>query len=113
MVSPSNGQPVPHRPNYNFAEIPSVRGRRPLWDSKHPELADWKTRSNEFHDFRPPNEQNQHRRIALLITLGTESVFFITLLVAYAALRDEVTLERSAHIVPTDHPLDQYRCLAG
>ena len=30
-------------------------------------------------------------RIALLMTLGTESVFFITLLVAYAALRDEVT----------------------
>lgn len=28
--------------------------------------------------------------IALLITLGTESVFFITLLVAYAALRDQV-----------------------
>jgi len=30
-------------PKYNFAEIPSVRGRRPLWDSKHPEMADWKT----------------------------------------------------------------------
>ncbi len=29
-------------PVYNFAEIPSVRGRRPLWDEKHPELADWK-----------------------------------------------------------------------
>jgi cytochrome c oxidase subunit 3 len=29
-------------------------------------------------------------RIALLVTLGTESVFFITLLVAYAALRNEV-----------------------
>jgi cytochrome c oxidase subunit 1 len=29
-------------PAYNFAEIPSVRGRRPLWDEKHPELADWK-----------------------------------------------------------------------
>jgi len=29
-------------------------------------------------------------RIALLVTLGTESVFFITLLVAYAALRDQV-----------------------
>jgi len=27
---------------YNFAEIPSVRSRRPLWDEKHPELADWK-----------------------------------------------------------------------
>jgi len=30
-------------------------------------------------------------RIALFITLGAESIFFITLLVAYAALRDEVT----------------------
>jgi heme/copper-type cytochrome/quinol oxidase subunit 3 len=29
-------------------------------------------------------------RIALLITLGTESVFFLTLLVAYAALREQV-----------------------
>jgi len=27
---------------YNFAEIPSVRSRRPLWDEKHPDLADWK-----------------------------------------------------------------------
>jgi len=27
---------------YNFAEIPSTRSRRPLWDEKHPELADWK-----------------------------------------------------------------------
>ena len=30
-------------------------------------------------------------RIALFITLGAESIFFITLLVAYAALRNEVT----------------------
>jgi cytochrome c oxidase subunit 1 len=29
-------------PVYNFAEIPSVRSRRPLWDEKHPKLADWK-----------------------------------------------------------------------
>jgi cytochrome c oxidase subunit 1 len=29
-------------PAYNFAEIPSVRSRRPLWDQKHPEMADWK-----------------------------------------------------------------------
>ncbi|HET6845602.1 MAG TPA: cytochrome c oxidase subunit I [Anaerolineales bacterium] len=29
-------------PAYNFAEIPTVRGARPLWDEKHPELADWK-----------------------------------------------------------------------
>jgi cytochrome c oxidase subunit 1 len=25
----------------NFAEIPEVRSRRPLWDRKHPEAPDW------------------------------------------------------------------------
>ncbi|MGA9532648.1 MAG: cytochrome c oxidase subunit I [Anaerolineales bacterium] len=30
-------------PSYNFATIPSVRSARPLWDEKHPELADWRT----------------------------------------------------------------------
>ncbi|MFZ0548954.1 MAG: cytochrome c oxidase subunit I [Candidatus Promineifilaceae bacterium] len=29
-------------PDYNFAEIPTVRSLRPLWDQKHPELADWR-----------------------------------------------------------------------
>lgn len=29
-------------PAYNFAEIPVIRSRRPLWDLKHPEDPDWK-----------------------------------------------------------------------
>jgi cytochrome c oxidase subunit I len=29
-------------PDYNFARIPEVRSRRPLWDLKHPEDPDWK-----------------------------------------------------------------------
>ncbi len=29
-------------PFYNFEAIPSVRSRRPFWDEKHPDLADWK-----------------------------------------------------------------------
>jgi cytochrome c oxidase subunit 1 len=29
-------------PAYNFATIPEVRSRRPLWDHKHPEDPDWK-----------------------------------------------------------------------
>ena len=29
-------------PPYNFAQIPEVRSRRPLWDLKHPEDPDWK-----------------------------------------------------------------------
>jgi cytochrome c oxidase subunit 1 len=31
-------------PAYNFAEIPSVRSSRPLWDQKHPDRADWHRR---------------------------------------------------------------------
>ena len=27
---------------YNFAKIPVVRSRRPLWDIKHPDDPDWK-----------------------------------------------------------------------
>jgi len=29
-------------PAYNFAEIPTVRSRRPLWDLKHPDDPDWR-----------------------------------------------------------------------
>jgi cytochrome c oxidase subunit 1 len=29
-------------PDYNFAIVPKVRSRRPLWDLKHPEDPDWK-----------------------------------------------------------------------
>jgi cytochrome c oxidase subunit 1 len=29
-------------PEYNFAEVPIVRSRRPLWDIKHPEDPDWR-----------------------------------------------------------------------
>jgi cytochrome c oxidase subunit 1 len=29
-------------PDYNFASIPAVRSRRPLWDLKHPADPDWK-----------------------------------------------------------------------
>jgi cytochrome c oxidase subunit 1 len=29
-------------PEYNFAQIPTVKSRRPLWDLKHPTDPDWK-----------------------------------------------------------------------
>jgi len=29
-------------PEYNFAVIPTVKSRRPLWDIKHPTDPDWK-----------------------------------------------------------------------
>ena len=44
-------------------------------------------------------------KVALLITLATESVFFITTLVAYAALRDQVTWTVSHSISRLNIPL--------
>jgi len=44
-------------------------------------------------------------KVALLITLATESVFFITTLVAYAALRDQVTWMISRSISRLSIPL--------
>lgn len=32
-------------PPENFEEIPEVRSRRPVWDQKHPEMADWRNSS--------------------------------------------------------------------
>ena len=29
-------------PEYNFAEEPEVKSRRPLWDLKHPDDPDWR-----------------------------------------------------------------------
>ena len=29
-------------PEYNFAEVPTIKSRRPLWDIKHPSDPDWK-----------------------------------------------------------------------
>jgi cytochrome c oxidase subunit I len=34
-------------PVYNFATIPEVRSRRPMWDQKYPEMADWKREAHQ------------------------------------------------------------------
>ena len=38
----SNGSTTSPPPAYNFATIPVVSSRRPLWDLKHPDDPDWK-----------------------------------------------------------------------
>jgi cytochrome c oxidase subunit 1/cytochrome c oxidase subunit I+III len=43
-------------PAYNFATIPTVRSRRPLWDLAHPEAPDWRYEREESAggaEFRP------------------------------------------------------------
>jgi cytochrome c oxidase subunit 1/cytochrome c oxidase subunit I+III len=40
-------------PAYNFATIPTVRSRRPLWDIAHPEAPDWRYERHESRDDAP------------------------------------------------------------
>jgi cytochrome c oxidase subunit 1/cytochrome c oxidase subunit I+III len=40
-------------PPYNFATIPTVRSRRPLWDIAHPEAPDWRYERHESRDDAP------------------------------------------------------------
>jgi len=45
-------------PPENFVEIPIVRGPRPLWDLKHPDQADWRTRKGRRGQ-RQQSQQSQ------------------------------------------------------
>jgi cytochrome c oxidase subunit 1/cytochrome c oxidase subunit I+III len=74
--------PSPPPPG-NFAELPAVRSRRPLWDRKHPEAAD---------PPRAPGDEAWLTRprittLAVLLFVASEAVFFGSVIVAYIASR--------------------------
>jgi cytochrome c oxidase subunit I len=52
---------------YNFATIPTVRSRRPLWDLAHPEAPDWRYERSEFGNVSTgpaPRESGTESRVA-------------------------------------------------
>ena len=57
----------------NFAEIPEVRSRRPLWDLKHPEAPDWM----QVRD-------GSRAQLGMAMFLISEAVFFFLLILAFA-----------------------------
>src|SRR5256885_813238 len=66
-------------PEDNFAALPPVRSRRPVWDLNHPDLADWKVQ-------RTPEDQRKPRsaaRLASACFIASESMFFLLLIAAY------------------------------
>jgi cytochrome c oxidase subunit 1/cytochrome c oxidase subunit I+III len=68
-------------PQENFLQLPPIRGRRPVWDMDHPELADWKTNRTP-EDHRTPHSA---AKLAVGLFIVSEAMFFLLLIVAYIA----------------------------
>ncbi|MCP4192444.1 MAG: cytochrome c oxidase subunit I [Planctomycetaceae bacterium] len=88
-------------PPENFKSLPEIKSRRPVWDSDHPELADWKT--------APTTEDKGSRPNSYILCAGSfvasEVVFFILLLVSYVVFNsrdpDGPTASNSLNVLRT------------
>ncbi len=94
-------------PSHNFVAVPPVHGRRPLWDLAHPEAPDWahdhkKSETSPENapvpaqtapplQFGPLNADRlaglEPHRLALILFLLSEAVFFAILILAYVYYR--------------------------
>jgi heme/copper-type cytochrome/quinol oxidase subunit 3 len=63
----------------NFARVPEVKSRRPVWDMNHPDLADWK-RERTPEDHRAPHSAP---KLAAGFFIASEAMFFVLLIAAY------------------------------
>jgi len=99
-------------PAYNFATIPTVRSRRPLWDLAHPESPDWRFERHGREGRLPPAAATpvgggdggpaaaavppaatfpvprisiSPARMVMLFFISSESIFFISLIVMYSS----------------------------
>jgi heme/copper-type cytochrome/quinol oxidase subunit 3 len=75
----------------NFARVPEVKSRRPVWDLNYPDLADWKT-SRTPEDRRRPHSA---ARMASACFIMSEAMFFLLLVSAYVVF-NRTTGEQSA-----------------
>ena len=66
-------------PPENFDTLPEIKSRRPVWDSNHPEFADWKSAQT------PPDNGKRFNlpKLAAWAFIASEAVFFLLLLVAF------------------------------
>ena len=63
----------------NFADVPPVKSRRPVWDMNHPDLADWKTERTP-EDRRAPHSAP---KLASGFFIASEATFFLLLIAAF------------------------------
>lgn len=79
-------------PSENFAMMPEVRSRRPVWDRDHPEAADWKsTKTPEDNGWRPGRPT-----AGVCAFVASEVIFFVLLLTSYVVFNSRQTDGASA-----------------
>jgi len=95
---------------YNFAAIPQVRSRRPLWDEQHPEAPDWIHEDNITipagvapSTVAPPIAKRPASRFVpsqqlMLFFISSEFVFFCTLMVMYTVYSQYFTSTHQLNI---------------
>lgn len=72
-------------PPENFPVVPEVKSRRPVWDSDHPDMADWKAARTADDSGRRPDR----RKVLAWAFIASEAVFFILLLAAYVVFNSD------------------------
>jgi heme/copper-type cytochrome/quinol oxidase subunit 3 len=75
-------------PSYNFAKLPVVRSRRPLWDFKHPDDPDWKSEgsgldSSDFEARRAEEGLTPRGPVGMICLIIAEAAIFLIFVVAY------------------------------
>ena len=97
-------------PEYDFAEIPVVRSRRPLWDEQHPEMPDWIYEDNITvpagvppSSIAPPIVDVSPKKLKppqmlMLFFISSEFIFFTTLMVMYTVYSQYFTSTKQLNI---------------
>jgi cytochrome c oxidase subunit 1/cytochrome c oxidase subunit I+III len=80
---------------HNFARVPIVKSRRPVWDLNHPDVADWKT-SRTPEDRRKPHSA---ARIASGCFIVSETMFFLLLVSAYVVFNRSSGSQSAARVL--------------
>jgi cytochrome c oxidase subunit 1/cytochrome c oxidase subunit I+III len=80
-------------PHDNFALVPPVKGRRPLWDLNNPHDPDWK---REPVRDEPPVKMNRNK-VLMIFFIASEAMFFSMLISAYILFNGQEVVGPTAH----------------
>jgi cytochrome c oxidase subunit 1/cytochrome c oxidase subunit I+III len=76
-------------PPENFATLPEIKSRRPVWDLEHPKLADWKVAATPRDSLWRPAKV----KVLAWAFVASEAIFFVLLVASYIVFNTRVDHE--------------------